>query len=382
MGIKHVAIFVALLISVSSASGQEYSIRANRGLNLRAAPSLNAEIAGTVRTGDILLVIGHNERWLRVRRPGAEAWLANWVNFSRVEQTQTQTETAAEIDNCCFVDRQCATDQQWINGYWAYQHGQCAAPAQMPAETSAQPAASETGVIDNCCFAGWQCNSDQEWVNGYHAYQNNQCDAPPSASRRSATNADSCCQLGWNCTIDEDRTFARWWFDDHNGHCYIPIQVSFDGLIVEGTRPIVDRVIRSLNLLKTKAPHWYAYTRNALIKIRESDELVGTGVLGRTFNVVYNPYITDDLWKAGVFAHEACHVYRLYYGTYHYETTEQQITEEAVCNFVQMLAYNDIDPQNPYRAGMEASIVDYYSQGYQYDVEGAARVERDRAQAL
>ncbi len=142
MGIKHVAIYVALLLFVSSASGQEYSIRANRGLNLRAAPSLNAEIAGTVRSGDILLVVGHNGRWLRVRRPGAEAWLANWVNFSRLEQTSSRAGTApADVDNCCFVDRQCHSDQEWTDGYWAFQHKQCG-----PATGSLRPS-PHNGVI-------------------------------------------------------------------------------------------------------------------------------------------------------------------------------------------------------------------------------------------
>ncbi len=380
MKIKCFATIIAFFLLFFVASAQEYSIRANRGLNLRAAPSLNADIAETVISGSILQVVGQSGRWLKINRGGNEVWLADWVNFSRVDQSPPPTDTAGAttpIDNCCFVDRQCNTDQQWTDGYWAFQNGQCAAPAQTQQSQPQQPAA-ESDVIDNCCFAGWVCQSDRDWDNGYWAYQNNQCGTGQGSAGQSGS-ADSCCQLGWNCTIDEDLTFARWWYEDHNGHCYIPIQVSFDGIIVEGTPAIVDRVIRTLNLLKARAPHWYAYTKNALIKIRESDELVGTGVLGRTFNVVYNPNITDDLWKAGVFTHEACHVYRLYYGSHHYGTTEEQLTEEAVCNYVQMFTYHDIDPQRTSRAAVEASTADYYSQGYRYDVEGAGRMERERA---
>ena len=304
MGIKHVAIFVALLIFVSSASGQEYSIRANRGLNLRAAPSLNAEIAGTVRSGDILLVIGHNGRWLRVRRPGAEAWLANWVNFSRVEQTQTQTETAAEIDNCCFVDRQCATDQQWIDGYWAYQHGQCAAPAQMPAETSAQPAASETGVIDNCCFAGWQCNSDQEWTDGYWAFQHKQC-GPATGSLRPSP---------------------------HNG------------VIIEGSEAFIAQISAALDLLRRRAPRWYAYVTKGPLKIGESDWGAPDG------------YATDDSFYispsaaakpahilAQLMVHEACHVHRSLAGLLRYETEQEQNLEEFLCDYLMSDAGTQIE---------------------------------------
>jgi len=283
---------------------------------------------------------------------------------------QSQTGASSQIDNCCFAGWQCNSDQDWVNGYHAFLNGQCAAPAQPQTGASSQ--------IDNCCFAGWQCNTDQDWVNGYVAFQKGQCPGSPGFN---IGNFDSCCQLGWNCTLEEDQIFARWWHEHHGGHCYSPIQVSFDGLIVEGTRQIVDRVIASLNLLKTRAPQWYAYTRNALVKIRETDERVGTGVLGRTFNVLYNPLITDDIWKAGVFAHEACHVYRLYWGPYHYGTEEEQINEEAVCNYVQMHAVIAVDPEERYRAQFEQSMRNYYSLGYNFDAEGHGRVEVERAAA-
>ena len=48
---------------------------------------------------------------------------------------------SAQIDNCCFVDRQCGSNQEWINGYHAYQNGQCAVPAP-----SGQPANSSAPV--------------------------------------------------------------------------------------------------------------------------------------------------------------------------------------------------------------------------------------------
>ena len=115
-----IAALIAGLIFVAAASAQEYSIRANRGLNLRAEPSLNADIAGTVRAGAILQVVGESGRWLSVNWPGSNVWLANWVSFSRVDtrsQPPTQTGTSGPIDNCCFVDRQCSSDLDWIGGY-------------------------------------------------------------------------------------------------------------------------------------------------------------------------------------------------------------------------------------------------------------------------
>ncbi|MCY4021243.1 MAG: hypothetical protein OXG39_17690 [Chloroflexi bacterium] len=48
--------------------------------------------------------------------------MADWVAYIRVEDgaAMTQTQTAASIDNCCFVDRQCQTDQDWTEGYWEF----------------------------------------------------------------------------------------------------------------------------------------------------------------------------------------------------------------------------------------------------------------------
>ena len=77
--------------------------------------------------------------------------------------------TSAQIDNCCFVDRQCATDEEWNAGYYAFQSGQCVAPSQ-PAFRRSTPA-----QIDNCCFGGWQCGADEDWISGYFAFQHDHC---------------------------------------------------------------------------------------------------------------------------------------------------------------------------------------------------------------
>ena len=81
------------------------------------------------------------------------------------------------VDNCCFVDRQCASDQEWIDGYYAYQNGQCAADgqSQTPASSSASTLGASSSQIDNCCFVDRQCTTDHEWVDGYYAYQNGHC---------------------------------------------------------------------------------------------------------------------------------------------------------------------------------------------------------------
>ena len=125
--------------------------------------------------------------------------------------------TSSQTDNCCFVDRQCDTDEQWISGYWAFQNNQCAAPSpqqQSPSSQSQpQPAASED--TDNCCFVDRQCMTNEEWVNGYNAYQNNQCAAPSQQQQQSTTSqsqprgsasdeVNNCCFTGWQCDADAD----------------------------------------------------------------------------------------------------------------------------------------------------------------------------------
>ena len=92
--------------------------------------------------------------------------------------SQPASNAPAQIDNCCFVDRQCHSDLDWIGGYHAYQNNQCAAPAQTQTVASSQPVGAAPAQIDNCCFVDRQCHSDLDWIAGYHAYQNNQCGAP------------------------------------------------------------------------------------------------------------------------------------------------------------------------------------------------------------
>lgn len=67
---KLLILMLATLIMASAARAQEFSIRANRGLNLRAAPSLNADLAGAVVSGEILQVLGASGEWLKISRNG------------------------------------------------------------------------------------------------------------------------------------------------------------------------------------------------------------------------------------------------------------------------------------------------------------------------
>jgi len=160
-------LFIAtLLLSIlySAASAQSYQIRVTHNTNLRALYSLDSAVLASAPAGTTLHVVGQLNRWLQISRDGREFWMANWVSYTRVEPTApTQTQPGANIDNCCFVDRQCQTDHDWTGGYWAFQQNECAANPPSSAQQPTQPHTSAPANVDNCCYLGWDCQTDEQW---------------------------------------------------------------------------------------------------------------------------------------------------------------------------------------------------------------------------
>ena len=315
MKTKCFAILIAFCLLIAHASAQPYSIRANRGLNLRTEPSLNASIAETIHSGTVLQVVGKLNRWLKIDRNGREVWLADWVNFSRVESgaPSGSQQPTAQIDNCCFVNRQCATNQEWTDGYWAYQRNEC--PSGQPVAPVSAPVSAPAGQpIDNCCFVNRQCVTNQEWIDGYMAYQNGQCAAPGQLQR--ATPSGSLPRI-------------------------------------EGSDIFIGHIIASLNWLKRVSPEWYNYIRSAMDLIVEvPTPVVGTWVGGEkpwnctatarvrertvTMETCWLPWTIwgtgppefDQMKTVGVLAHEACHIH-LHEAGIHFPTQDHEETE---CN--------------------------------------------------
>ena len=201
----------ALLVLCSVAAAQGYSVRVAFNTNLRDTHSLQGNIVETVPAGTTLPVVGNANRWLKINLSGREVWMANWVGFTRVEDT-VQPQSQSQIDNCCFVDRQCNTDQEWTDGYYAFQNNQCAAPMQSQQQTSAQPVSNVPAQVDNCCFVDRQCNTEADWIDGYHAFQNNQCAAPAQSHQQSSAQhvsnvsgqIDNCCMVDRQCHSEFD----------------------------------------------------------------------------------------------------------------------------------------------------------------------------------
>ena len=288
MKAKCFAVIIAMFALYGVATAQDYAIRADSRSNLRSCAGFDCRVVETVPVGTVLEVVGEFNRWLKISRNGAEVWMANWVDYSRVEHSeQASSQPASNVDNCCFVDRQCNTDAEWSSGFWAYQNNQCAVPSQSQPPTSSQPASIDPSRIDNCCFLDWQCNTDDDWLTGFHAFQNNQCKHPE--------------------------------------------------VVIEGSADFIARVEAALDMLKDRAPEWYAYAVSGPDRFKEVPESQGAGTLGRTFNITPGhafsdgPIETSLTWLAGVIVHDACHINRFVAGLLRYESEAEKLYEERLC---------------------------------------------------
>ena len=304
-----------LLLPGLGASAQTYSIRLQFNTNIRAEPSLSGQRLETAPAGTVLQVLAEFNKWLKVNR-GGEAWMASWVSHERVAAARP-----AATDNCCGIDRQCHQEQDWIDGYFAFQRGECGAPVQ--SSQSPAPAATNTSAaIDNCCFVDRQCQSDHEWTEGYWAFQRGQCGAPNQASP-----AGNCCDTGWRCAREHEWIYGHW-AARHN-RCFarpnaLPAQpfgpYANHGHIHIGelTPGFATMVNDGFELLRAKTPIYYAYVVNAVNQVREI-HCCRSGVYGASGIVDYHhgpfsatkPYKRQDAYTtAELLVHEACHVYQ------------------------------------------------------------------------
>ena len=283
-----------------------------------------------------------------------------------------QTAASSQIDNCCFAGWHCTSDQDWVNGFHAYQNGQCAAPAQ--------PANNAAGQVDNCCFTGWQCNNDQDWVNGYVAFQNGQC---PGAPRRQPGSGASCCQMGWSCTIEFDHATARLVMEE--GHACGPptVVTSVQGLIIEGTQTFIGQIKAALDLLRHRAPHWFAYVVKGAPKIRGGPWGPGTFAWYGAINIAPPHAEESTITLAGTLLHESCHVQRdrhVAAGTTDpFDTVQGFSVEENICEVMRVGALKEVDPSRPPNPWLAAALAHYYNNGGRYDLNAAANGERNRA---
>ncbi len=350
---KLFAIVTALSFLCGMASAQDYSIRVTNNSNLRAAASLQARIVETAPAGATLNIVGAVNRWLRVNRNGSEVYMADWVAHTRVEESApTPPQTASNIDNCCFVDRQCQTDQEWTDGYWAFQNGQCAPPPQTQTQMPTQPVTTTITIpagVDNCCQVNRQCHNDDDWVRGYYDFQNNQCAAAPTTSTAPVTgpipeDVDNCCFLNRQCHTEQEYIIGYEQFK--YGFCHV---ANIAGNVnIKGSDFFVGRIKEALNYMLNTSPQWYQYIITGLWTIEEvPDDRLGQGLAAwvwakdrRTILPTRTVHNSNDS-LVSTLIHEACHVHR------HKDGLEAfGLVGERACTEVEIAALHNFLPAN------------------------------------
>ena len=392
MKAKHLLALLAILALYSVAAAQNYSIRTEGRYNLRAESSLQGRWVETVARGTILQVTGVSGSWLQIDRNGRLVWMADWLRYTRIEGG-SQPEVQTSVDNCCFVDRQCVSDQDWTDGYFAYQAGQCSAPTQ--SQVSVQPTTGSPVQIDNCCFAGWHCQTEQEWIAGYHAYENNLCSVSTSGQQASATISqtptlvwmplmpegvtrlladpstdpfNNCCFMHHNtCHSEEDWERGYWQYQSH--HCIHPAPLGTRPAIT-GDHPKFTKLVNdALNLIGIHAPEWLHYIDNSGAREFRLMPLGGAGGFYNQSWTIGHEWLdwerNDPNWHpdhkyivgyAGGITHEACHAIKQ--RTY---TQTAGWTNEADCEEARLDVIESIWPESPDVGRLRPSVANYHA---------------------
>ncbi|MCY4069815.1 MAG: hypothetical protein OXG60_00800 [Chloroflexi bacterium] len=157
---------LALTLATVSAQTVKCITPKQSAVNLRGHHEQNAQRVGTLAFGSQLQIVRKFNRWYAVPHDGGSAWVADWVvnevacvgaaqsqpALQPAQTQQSQTQSPAEVDNYCFVNRHCTTDAQWQQGWADYQRDLQAGTVNT--STSA-PAAAQTNAF---AFSG---NTDQ-----------------------------------------------------------------------------------------------------------------------------------------------------------------------------------------------------------------------------
>lgn len=118
-------------------------------MNIRESATTASRVAATARAGDSFAVLSSQRGdiwcWLQIDK----GWLAKTSRVSSTQSTgaapQANLPQQPDINNCCFVNRQCESDQQWTDGYFAFQRNEC--PVSAPVQTQSSSAYAGMTII-------------------------------------------------------------------------------------------------------------------------------------------------------------------------------------------------------------------------------------------
>ncbi len=286
-------------------------------MNIRSQATTNSVVVATARAGDSFTVLqsrrGGNWCWLQV----SQGWMAKTTRVGSAPQTnQPQPQQPSNVDNCCYVNRQCVTNEDWTNGYWAFQNNECPitpAPAPAPQNNPVQQSS-----IDNCCFLDRQCHTEADWKSGYEAFQNNQC-SPASGI------------IGGRLPI------------------------------VEGDEAFRAQIARAFEFLEANSHKWFNYIVSKMKKIvgvhfeeegHFGDETAGAvNAQDRVVKVsIKHAQNTrgDIPLLVSTLIHEACHLHQFDSGKYSYWDWLLPIEPEQECYQMEAQALSEIAPGHPH----------------------------------
>ena len=253
------------------------------------------------------------------------------------------------VDNCCGIDRQCSTDAEWLSGWQAYQNNQCAAPAPPQPQTSTAPVGNAPANVDNCCFVDRQCNTDLDWEVGYYDFRDRQCAAPAQSVVPVLATGGNCCSLGWQCRSEVEREYGYWAYQI-NQCAGLPqtSAVTLTGPVprIEGSSRFVSHITATLKFMKSVAPDWYNYVitgMDSIVEVPVPGWKFGDACTARAYDrerkvtlescwIDYDSGVlgfpeVDQRDTAAALGHEACHIHTHEEGK-HFATQED---EEAEC---------------------------------------------------
>ena len=120
-------------------------------MNIRELPSTTSRVVAKAQAASSFAVAasirGDKWCWLNI----TQGWLAHTAHVQATEPLRTLRTTAAtsastetqqtqpNIDNCCFVNLNCQSEQDWVDGFWAFRRQECS--VQGASEQISTPAA-------------------------------------------------------------------------------------------------------------------------------------------------------------------------------------------------------------------------------------------------
>lgn len=310
-------LLLALLLTPTLASAQANCFPHNTAyltgnMNIRERASANSRVVATASPGDSFPILqslrGKTWCWLKIR----QGWMAKTsrVTFS---PPGIAAQPTVDIDNCCFVNRHCSTDEDWQRGFWAFQNNEC------PLTTQNRPPASTSqialpGNIDNCCFLDRECHSDADWITGFLDYQNKQC----------SVQADNISRI--LPSIQGDEAFRR-------------------------------QITRAFEYLLERSSQWFNYTVSKIHRIEgatfDNDAHYGGKIAGsvdsrsRVVKVSIEharDTRSDIALLASTLIHEACHLHQFDSGKFSRWDWELGILPEQECYGIEAQALAEMAP--------------------------------------